>query len=206
MCEYVGWCALLSAEWIDAIGSLVGGLGALAAAWTSVMIARSIRRADDKRRAAEATALLRLITPEITVLPVKFHRYLNDLEETRDWWSDSKKRSFAPPQLLRAALDRLSEDLIPHTTAAAGRLSVLDDLDYGSIANDSATMVAHASGIREAAMLAKFELENHANDLDVTIKKLINMIRFFRDLAAQLANEMQPTIGMAKTDYAEMFG
>ncbi len=207
MCEFVGWCVLFSAEWVDAIGSVIGGLGAMAAAWTSVMIARSIRRTDDKRRAADATALLRLITPEMSVLPVKLHRYLSDLEETRDWWGDARNRAVAhPPQLLRTTLDRLSEDFIPHTTAAADRLSVLDDLNYASIANDAATTIATVSGIREAAMLAKFELENGADDLDVTLGKLINMTRFFRGLAAQLANEMQPTIGMSKTDYSEKFG
>jgi len=205
VCEFAGWCALGSAEWVGAIGSVVGGVGAAAAAWTSVTIARSIRQAEDKRRKAEGTALLRLITPEMTVLPVKLHRFLSDLEETRDWWGNVASRATSPaPQLLLNTLDRLLEDAIPHASAAADRLAVLDDLNYASIANDVATSIAYMSGLKDAATVAKIELENGV-DLEVTLERLVNMTRFFRGLAAQLANEMQPTIGMSKTDYAEKF-
>lgn len=206
MCEFVGWCALLSAEWVDAIGSVIGGLGAAAAAWTSVMIARSIRQTEDKRRKAEATALLRLITPEMTLLPAKLHRFLRDLEETRPWWGHPSDRRVSPaPQLLSTTLERLSEDVIPHTSAAVHRLAVLDDLNYASIANDTNSLVTFVSQIRDAAIAANSDLNDGAVDLEVRLAKLLNLIRYIRGLAAQLANEMQPTIGMSTTDYVEMF-
>lgn len=205
MCEIAGWCALGSAQWVGAIGSVIGGIGASAAAWTSVTIARSIRQAENRRRKAEGTALLRLLTPEITVLPVKLHRFLG--EETRYWWGSVARSAIAPvPRLLPTTLDRLAEDPIPHATAAVDRLAVLDDLNYASIANDVATLIASMSGLRDAASLVKIELENEEAGLDVRLEKLVDMIRFYRDLAAQLANEMQPTIGMSKTDYVEGFG
>jgi hypothetical protein len=206
MCDFVGWCVLLSAEWVDAIGSVIGGLGAAAAAWTSVMIARSIRQAEDKRRRAEAITLLRLITPEMTLLPAKLHRFLTDIEETRPWWDNSNSRgSSLVPQLLSTTLERLSEDAIPHASAAAHRLAVLDDINYASIAHDTASLVTFLSQIRDAAMAANNDLKHGAVDLEVTLEKLLNLIRYIRGLAAQLANEMQPTIGMSKTDYVEMF-
>ena len=140
------------------------------------------------------------------MLPVKLHRFLVDLDATRPWWSDPFKRSFDPvPKLLSITLERLAENPVPHTTAAVDRLAVLDDLGHGTIANDVSTMVAYVSGIIDGAQKAIVDLQNEEGDLDDTLTKLSNMVRFARGLSSQLANEMQPTIGMQPTDYAAKF-
>jgi len=206
VCEFIGWCGLFSAEWIGAIGSAVGGIGAGVAAWLTLRIAKSVRETEMRRRKAEATTLLRLITPEATVLPMKLHRAAADLEVTRSWWGDVFAREFSDlPKLLRTTLDRLAENPMSHATGAADRLSVLDDVGHGSIANDLATMIAYVSGVMDGAQKAKVDLEREAGDIEDTLEKLLRMVTFARDLSAQLAREMQESIGMQPIDYKAKF-
>lgn len=206
VCDFVGWCALGTAEWVAAIGSVVGGLGAASAAIVSVRIANSVRRAERDRRKAEAITLLRLLTPEVSTLAMKLDSYLHDFRATKDEWAITNS-IFTPrvSRKLRNALDQLAEDPLPHATTAVGRLSVLADTNNATIANDVSTLIAHMTEVRNAAKTTTRVIDNNELYTSGKIMLLVRQTELFRDMAAQLANEMQAALGMTRTDYADLF-
>jgi len=207
MCEFVGWCALGTADWVGALGSILGGLGAAAAAWISVSIARSVRRDEARRRKIEATSLLRLFTSEVGTLPMKLNRYADEIEIAKGWWGDLVRLSLTdpPPELINA-LGRLAEaDLLPYATASLSRLSVLDDVGHASISHDVSTIVGFVGDLADAAKHAKLGVEDRSNELQESLPKLLNQLRYLRDLSTQLANEIRGAAGLPEYDYARNF-